>query len=341
MPSEWVTQNRFDPNYLPVIEEKLYFEGKGRARSITNYVVLLSLATAIATYGLISASSATVIGAMIVAPLMTPIMAATLAIVLGNGRRVTRSVLIVGLSIAYVVGLAAALSILIPSLTIGFGSNPEILGRVSPNMIALYAALASGAAGAFAVSRSDVGDTLPGVAIAISLVPPLCTVGISFSHARWLDGFGAMILFLTNFFAIVLAGGAVFWLSGVRPRPSGAAEAHLHRRALAAAVLGMIVVAIVLGFNGYRTFEEANDNAIAEQTAGEWLNGTRYTVVGVTLTYRPEDFLVRGPARVQVVIAGEGTVPPIEQLAADLEAQLGYQVSIELRVSLEEIQYYP
>ncbi len=162
MPSEWVTKNRFDPAYLPVMERSLYFEGEGRVRSISNYVVLLTLATAIATYGLISASSATVIGAMIVAPLMTPIMATTLAIVLGNGRRVSRSVLIVGLSIAYVVGLAAALSVLIPSLTIGFGSNPEILGRVSPNMIALYAALASGAAGAFAVSRHGCRGHAPG-----------------------------------------------------------------------------------------------------------------------------------------------------------------------------------
>ena len=329
MPSEWVLKNRFDPKYLPVMEEKLYFEGEGRVRSISNYIALLSLATAIATFGLISASSATVIGAMIVAPLMTPIMATTLAIVLGNGPRVSRSVLIVGLSIAYVVGLAAVLSVLIPSLVIDFGSNRRFLGRVSPNMIALYAALASGAAGAFAVSRADVGDTLPGVAIAISLVPPLCVVGISLSHVQWLDAFGALILFLTNFFAIVLAGGAVFWLSGVRPRPSGAAEAHIHRRALAAAVLGMIVVALVLGFNGYHTLAVERDSSLAEQTVEAWLDGTRYSVAGVTLTFPPEDFLVRGPASARVVIAGMGTVPPIEQLAADLETALGYPVSVE------------
>ena len=341
MPSEWVLKNRFDPDYLPVMERSLYFEGEGRVRSISNYVVLLTLATAIATYGLISGSTATVIGAMIVAPLMTPIMATTLAIILGNGSRITRSVLIVGLSIAYVVGLAAALSVLIPSLTIGFGSNPEILGRVSPNMIALYAALASGAAGAFAVSRADVGDTLPGVAIAISLVPPLCVVGIALSHVQWLDAFGAMVLFLTNFFAIVLAGGAVFWLSGVRPRPLGPAEAHVHRRALAVAIIGTIVVALFLGFNGYRTLEVEQDNSLAEETVDTWLNGTRYIVRDVTLTFRPEDILFRGPARAQVRIAGAGTMPGIEKLAADLETALGYDVLVELRVVPEEIHYYP
>ena len=282
MPSEWVLQNRFDPTYLPVMEEKLYFEGAGRVRSISNYVVLLTLATAIATYGLISASSATVIGAMIVAPLMTPIMATTLAIVLGNGPRVTRSVLIVGLSIAYVVGLAAALSVLIPSLVIDFGTNPEILGRVSPNMIALYAALASGAAGAFAVSRADVGDTLPGVAIAISLVPPLCVVGIALSHLQWLDAFGALILFLTNFFAIVLAGGAVFWLSGVRPRPSGAAEAHFIGGRWRPPFSGWSSSLWSWGSTATTPSRSNGDSNLAEQTVEEWLDGTRYSVTGTS-----------------------------------------------------------
>jgi uncharacterized hydrophobic protein (TIGR00271 family) len=323
------------------MEEKLYFEGEGRVRSTTNYVVLLTLATVIATFGLIAASAATVIGAMIVAPLMTPIMASTLAIVLGNGPRLGRSVLIVVLSVAYVVGLSAALSVSIPALVVGFGSNPEILGRVSPNMLALYAAIGSGAAGAFAVSRAEIGDALPGVAIAISLVPPLCVVGLAVSHTQWLAGLGAMLLFLTNFFAIVLAGGAVFWLSGIHPRPTGAVQAHLHRRALAIAVLGTIVVAVLLGFNGYRTLEMDTDAAIAGETAAAWLRGTRYTVEGTTLTYRPGDILVRGPARVLVRIAGAGTLPGIEELATDLEAQLGYRVFVELRVAPEEIRHFP
>ena len=61
----------------------------------------------------------------------------------------------------------------------------------------------------------------------------------------------------------------------------------------------------------------------------------------VTLTFRPEDILVQGPARAQVRIAGAGTVPGIERLAADLETALGYDVLVELRVVPEEIQYYP
>ena len=144
MVSEWVTKNRFDPEYLPVMEEKLFFEGEQKKRSITNYIVLLTLATIIATYGVISGSTATVIGAMIIAPLMTPIMAATLAMVLGRAARIKRSILVVTFSALYVIGLALLLSLFISPIVIGFGSNPEIISRVSPNLLALFVALASG-----------------------------------------------------------------------------------------------------------------------------------------------------------------------------------------------------
>ena len=95
---------------------------------------------------------------------------------------------------------------------ISFESNAQITGRVSPRLIDLYAALASGAAGAFAMSREDIADSLPGVAISISLVPPLCVVGIGLSEGQWDASLGALLLFLTNFLSILLAGGGVLAL---------------------------------------------------------------------------------------------------------------------------------
>jgi uncharacterized hydrophobic protein (TIGR00271 family) len=341
MPSEWVNKNRFDPGYLPVMEGKLFFEGEGKIRSTTNYIVLLTLATIIATYGVISGSTATVIGAMIIAPLMTPIMATTLAVILGNSPRMSRSVLVVGLSVLYVIGLAIALSLFISPLVIGFGSNPEITSRVSPNLLALFVALASGAAGAFAVSREDVGDTLPGVAIAISLVPPLAVVGIALSKAQWLAAGGALLLFLTNFLAIVLAGGAVFWLLGVNVRRVSTEEDIQRKRAVQVAILGIVIVAVLLGFNGYRTLEQDRDTVMAQNTATAWLNGTSYTVSSVTLYFQPGDFMLRGPSQVQITIVGQGDIPNIDQLAQNLEETLGHPVTIELRAVPEEIIHYP
>jgi uncharacterized hydrophobic protein (TIGR00271 family) len=341
MVSEWVTKNRFDPEYLPKMEGKLFFEGEGKKRSVTNYTVLLTLATIIATYGVISGSTATVIGAMIIAPLMTPIMAATLAMVLGSGHRIKRSVMVVSLSVIYVIGLAVVLSIFISPIVIGFHSNPEITSRVSPNLLALFVALASGAAGAFAISREDVSDTLPGVAIAISLVPPLSVVGVSLAKMQWGDAVGALILFLTNFLAILLAGGGVLWLSGVGAHRV-TKDHDIHRkRAFQVAVLATIVVAILLGFNGYRTLEQDSDTTIAESTIETWLEGTSYTISRVTLNYRPDDVLVSGPASAMIVVGGAGELPAIDQLARSLEENLGYPVTIELRVLPEQINYYP
>ena len=90
---DWFEQNKFDYSILPDIYNKLYFEGEMRLRKLTNYTVMLLLATVISTYGVTSDSTATVIGAMLVAPLMTPIMGATLALVSGKERRAVRSLL--------------------------------------------------------------------------------------------------------------------------------------------------------------------------------------------------------------------------------------------------------
>jgi uncharacterized hydrophobic protein (TIGR00271 family) len=341
MVSEWVTKNRFDPGYLPTIEGKLYFEGEGKTRSKTNYIVLLTLATVIATYGVISGSTATVIGAMIIAPLMTPIMAITLAMVLGEGNRITRSLLVVGLSVLYVVGLAILLSSFVSPLVIGFGTNPEITSRASPNLLALLVALASGAAGAFAVSREDVGDTLPGVAIAISLVPPLATVGISLSKAEWLDAGGASLLFLTNFLAIVIAGGVVFFLSGVTFRRASSTVALHRSRTFQVALMATIIVGVVLGINGYRTVQQDSDSLVAEGVVTTWLEGTNYSVSSIAIKYKTGDILIGGPASSRITIAGTGEIPPLDQLALSMQETLGYPVTIELRVLPQQVAYFP
>jgi uncharacterized membrane protein len=242
------------------------------------------------------------------------------------------------------------LSYFISPVTIGFGSNAEILGRVNPDLLALYAALASGAAGAFAVSRREIGDALPGVAIAISLVPPLCVVGICLSKALWLSAGGALLLFLTNFFAIVLAGGGVFWLSGVRRECGdevdggvcdGPAEIRARRRAVAVAVVGIVVIGLLLGFNGYRTLEHSRATYQAQEAVSAWLTGSDYIIRSVDLTFAPEDIAVRGPAHALIEIAGTGDPPPVERLAADLRSRLGYDVGIELRQIPQEISFYP
>jgi uncharacterized hydrophobic protein (TIGR00271 family) len=268
-------------------------------------------------------------------------MAVTLAMVLGEGNRITRSLLVVGLSVLYVVGLAILLSSFVSPLVIGFDTNPEITSRVSPNLLALLVALASGAAGAFAVSREDVGDTLPGVAIAISLVPPLATVGISLSKAHWLDAGGASLLFLTNFLAIVIAGGVVFFLSGVTVRRASSTAGLHHSRTFQIALVATIIVAVVLGLNGYRTVEQDRDSLVAEGVVTTWLEGTNYSVSGIAIKYKTGDILIGGPASSRITIAGTGEIPSLDQLALSMQEALGYPVTIELRVLPQQVAYFP
>ena len=211
-----LSANRFTPENLPDLESKLFFEGERQRPYLVRYTVLLFLSTIIATGGILVDSTATVIGAMIVAPLMTPIIATTAALVMGRLVRALSSTLIVIGGIVLVVFVSWLISTVSVSI-ISFETNSQIAGRISPALPDRVIALAAGAAGAFAMSRADVADSLPGVAIAIALVPPLCIVGISLSESQWEAAFGSSLLFLTNLLSILLAGGAVFALLNLGP----------------------------------------------------------------------------------------------------------------------------
>jgi uncharacterized membrane protein len=129
-----VTKIGFDPDYLPAFEDKLFIEGTQTARRLTNFFVLLLLATVIATYGVLSDSTATVIGAMIVAPLMSPIMATTAAVVMGSTPRALRAFGLTIVGILTVIAAAYLLSWVVPDITISFTSNGEIISRINPGL---------------------------------------------------------------------------------------------------------------------------------------------------------------------------------------------------------------
>ena len=205
----------FDPAYLEAFEAKMFIEGPKTPRRLTNFFVLLLLATVIATFGVLSDSTATVIGAMIVAPLMGPIMATAAAIVMGSAQRALRGLALVAAGVASTILLSWLLALVMPDVAISLDYNSQITSRIAPGLIALVTALASGAAGAYIIMREEIADSMGGVAIAISLAPPLCVVGIGLSQGRWDAASGAMLLFLTNFLAILLAGGLVFLVSGL------------------------------------------------------------------------------------------------------------------------------
>src|SRR5262245_17414817 len=178
------------------MHDAVLFDGEERGRKLSGFWALLVLAAMIATAGIVSDSTATVIGAMIVAPLMTPILGTVLAVVTADGRNLVRCLELVVLGALVVILLAYAIGTVVP-VPVDAETNSQVASRVNPTLMDLFAALATGAVGAFALVRSDVSDTLPGVAIAISLVPPLAVVGLTLEAGKPHQSWGAMLLFLT------------------------------------------------------------------------------------------------------------------------------------------------
>jgi uncharacterized hydrophobic protein (TIGR00271 family) len=192
---------------------EVYTRVRRSSRPDVDYFIMIGLSAIIATYGLLQDSTAVIIGGMLVAPLFTPILATSLAIVSGDIQllRLAAESMLKGIVLA--VGVAIVITVLSPLKSVG----SEINARVAPNLFDLAVALASGAAGAYAIARKDVAAALPGVAIAAALVPPLSVlaIGLALGSAQVAGGGG--LLFLTNLVAIVLAGAITLLLLGFRP----------------------------------------------------------------------------------------------------------------------------
>jgi uncharacterized hydrophobic protein (TIGR00271 family) len=316
------TKLGFDQSYLPAFEDKLFIEGPQTARRLTNFFALLLFATVIATYGILSNSTATVIGAMLVAPLMGPMMATTAAVAMGSVPRALRALALVAAGIVSVIVFSYLLSLVVPDVTISFTSNAEITSRIHPGLYALLTALGAGAAGAFITSRSELAEALGGVAIAIALVPPLCVVGIALQQGHMDAAGGASLLFLTNFLAILLAGGVVLLVLGLGQSVVSKDQGRFRLRAFLVILAGLLLVAIPLSLTAYQNVMSAKGNAQATAEVHSWLAGTSYRV----------DMVNANDGVVEVTVEGNGPLKPAEQLANQLAVALDHPVIVELRV---------
>ena len=153
-----------------------------------DYFFLVILSAAIATLGLINDSPAVIIGAMVVAPLMSPILGVGLGSITADGKLTRNSIsaLIRGAIVAILLSALLTLTnIYLPFVPSLLDIPHEILSRTQPTANDLIIALAGGLAAAYALSQPNLSAALPGVAIATALMPPLCTIGIGFALGRW------------------------------------------------------------------------------------------------------------------------------------------------------------
>ena len=208
-----------------------------------DYFVLIVLSSIIAALGLLLNSPAVVIGAMLVAPLMSPILGFSLGIVLGEVRLLRTSLE----SVFKGVMATIIVSVLVGLLSPLKGMTAEILARTQPTLLDLFIALASGMAGAYALSRKDVSAALPGVAIAAALAPPLSVVGLGIANGNMRAAFGALLLFVTNIITISLAGMIIFTLLGIHPLNLQAEIKKRVRRGITGMIFLVVLITIPLG----------------------------------------------------------------------------------------------
>lgn len=175
-----------------------------------SYIILIVSSCAIATFGLLSNSTAVIIGAMIIAPLMLPIRGLAFAALEGNILLFRRAViaLVVGTLLAVIIAYSLGILVAIPR----YGS--EILARSEPTLLDLGIAVAAGGISGYAKVQPKISGSLAGTAIAVALMPPICVIGLGLAQGNFSLSFGATLLYLTNLLGITLSCMLTFLVAG-------------------------------------------------------------------------------------------------------------------------------
>ncbi len=284
--------------------------------------VMMALSVVIAVMGLSADSAALVIGSMVIAPLMTPVLALAAALALTLGRHAARAALTIIIATGGAVCLAWAIGSLLP------GSERiltnQALSRTSPDLRDLIVAFAAGAAGAYATVREDISTALPGVAVAVALVPPLATVGYTLAaHRPDLAG-GALLLFAANLLAIVLVGLVVFLITGLTPRRRLAQRSGGILAGLVVLAAAVVAVAIPLGQRSVDAIRHAHRLQAINTAVVAWVDTA--SLNSLTLT----GVQVSGQ-QVTVDVAGPQSPPNDEPLRQALIAYLGPGAAVRVR----------
>jgi uncharacterized hydrophobic protein (TIGR00271 family) len=272
-----------------------------------DFIGMLGLASAIASLGLLQNSAAVVIGSMLLAPLMTPMIGLGLALGQANKRLGLLCGKSIGLGFLLTFGVSYLIGILTPA---GATLSGEVLARGGPNVLDLLIAVFAAAAATFAMARPNIFGAVAGVAIATALVPPVCAIGISLAHGAMLNAFGASTLFFTNLVAIIVTSSYTFSFLGItakRALPRVRREALLWRLSLVAllvVIAGPLSTTLLSQLNEGKSVPAANPvttavhRAVFERVAQD---------EGVEVMYiaRP-----RAEHRVLIHIASRDELPP-------------------------------
>jgi uncharacterized hydrophobic protein (TIGR00271 family) len=262
------------------ILNELFFEGEERMPYVKHFYSLLTVSTLIACMGLVRNSPAVVIGAMLLSPLMTPILAFAAGLVMGWPVRSGRLAIRLFLATLFVFGLAYLLP-----FVFGVPKNvvipTELLARTNPKMAELLIALSAGIAAALMLLRRETLAILPGVAISVALIPPLCVSGLLTYFNDYALAWEAFVLYATNLVAIILMAGTVLLLTGFKPRVK---DLKLNLRVAAGMSVVTFFVALVAVPLTMRTFHDIrdlHDRQVAISVIDDWIGENSVEIVDV------------------------------------------------------------
>ncbi|WP_425637789.1 TIGR00341 family protein [Algoriphagus yeomjeoni] len=306
--------------YLPWVRhataeefKELFSLLRQNAQTSSSYLVLMALSTMIATFGLFGNSAPVVIGAMILAPLMGPIISLAMGALRQDGLLIKNSMItifwgvVIGLFFSILISLITPLEVL----------NDQILARIRPNLLDLGIAIASGVAGAYAYSKEEINKTLAGVAISVALVPPLAVAGIGIG---WLDPVvfgGAMLLLGTNLAGIVMSASLTFLILGFSPF-------RLAKRGLMISLGILLAIALPLGLSFTKM---VNENSIIQELAGKEIpHGILREVKVIQLN----------PLRLSVIILADKvlTADDFDEIKSEIEEEVDQPIELEMTLGI-------
>ncbi|MCU4719336.1 TIGR00341 family protein [Halapricum hydrolyticum] len=319
---------------LRISREELYARAQDLAPANSTFFAFLLLSTVIATTGLLLDSAATIIGAMVVAPLMGPAVSASVGTILDDPGMTRRGVklqvvgLVAAIATAAVMGWLLQQTVLIPP-GLDIRTIPQIAERTSPNFLSLFLALGSGIAGSLSIMRGS-GSTLVGVAIAVALVPPAATSGLGIAFGLPGVAIAGAVLVVVNLLAINVSALTLFWVAGFKPLDAGAFEgvrASIVSRIVVIAV-AIALLSIVLGAVTWTTFqtqafEQQTRTELQQQFDEADIEGVE--LVSVTADYEPIDLLLGNEPRVNVLVG----VPRDQEVPPDLAQRWDDQLTAE------------
>lgn len=262
-----------------VLEDLFVFGKTRQGPYLVRMGVLLLLSTLIAAAGLLSDSAAVVIGAMLVAPMMNPVMAAAGAVVMGWSKRFYASMwLVLSMGIAAVL-ISGVITLLSPDIVF---MPEQVLARTRPTFYDLLIALAAGSAGAYTITRKESG-AIPGVAVAVALLPPLASAGILLVSNELELAVRAIVLFFTNLIAMVLAGALTFIACGVSPASARRHSAAFIQNKLWLFALLALAISIPLYFYSEKIIFNAKYKAARSATMQSWLKENELTLTDIEI----------------------------------------------------------